>query len=46
MSNTQQEKPSSNKHTDVIKNTPDKVKNGHVASNPPPKPVKQAPPKK
>jgi hypothetical protein len=40
MSKPNQEKPSGNKHSDVVKITPDKIKNGEVSFNPPPKPVK------
>jgi hypothetical protein len=40
MPKTNQEKPSGNKHSDVVKITPEKIKNGEVSSAPPPKPVK------
>ena len=38
MTSANHEKPSVTEHSDVVKITPDKVKNAHVSSVPPPKP--------
>lgn len=46
MSKANQEKPSGNKHSDIVKMNPDKIKGGNVGSHPPPKPSKPSKPEK